>query len=357
MTRHGFGWLSAILLGSCGTPAPPSDCPGTPAAANRARPDYSPFQRIPRGRLGSIPCPGPLTAFTTADPARLGTHSYTGTTGETRRGIIYTRHGGFIDIAHTRKAADWTGFHQVRIQHALEENRDCIILPSKEGSIYQVNFNCPGWWSKQPEPRRREMIRELSIRLAQRLAITQTEWHEIVSWFGYSASPYTEKPSAFTYDDMTSHVLGAVVAGRALREGGNFDAAVTRHLARELDRLKAVSPDETMKALAMVEGDWWRNGFVIRRQIDTGQGDNSIRPWIVPGYPDGSTAAAHEFELPSLANIAGRDLRRFARVEIEPNMRLWSKMRRGLPGNPDRCRPAEHFPILLDHIRLHERGR
>lgn len=335
------------LLTACVPPSTGLECPDDPVArASRHVPSFAPFEKEPKGRVGSIPCPGPLTFFVTADPERLGTHAYGNSGRESDRGIVYTRHGGFIDIAHVRKVVDWTAFHQVRIRHALNEGWHCIVLPSKEGSVFRVRFR-----RDVPRP----AIDELSLRLAQRLAITQTAWHEIATWFGYSCSPYPERPSALTYDDMTSHVLGAKIAGLALRQGsGNFNSAVTYYLKRELDQLGAVSPEQTMKALGMVENQWWRGGFVIKRQIDIGE-SGRIDPWLVPGYPGGGTAGA-PFVIPSLKDVAGRDMSGFEQVEIDPNMGVWAGMRRVLPGNPERCQPEMHFPLLMRCIRQYERS-
>lgn len=347
---------SISLLAGCGSPA--LRCPEHPVAAKSPRPipGFQPFDQPPKARIGSIPCPGPFTFFATADPRGLGTHAYgSGGRNELSRGIVYTTRGGFIDIAHLRKAADWSAYHHLRFKRALEESQPCIVLPSKEGSVYHVKFNYPGSWAALPDTKRRRIIDELSIRLAQRLAITQSEWHEFATWFGFSHTLYPEKPSALTYDDMTSHVLGATVAGLALRDTSrDYNTAVTYHLERELDRLEPVSPEQTLKALGMMENKWWRNGIVIKRQLDIGERDGIIEPWIVPGFPDGGTATGIPFAIPSLNDVAGLNLSGFEQVEINPRIGTWPAMRRVLPGNPDRCLPAEHFPLLLRHIRRQE---
>ena len=351
--------ILVIILSGCGAMSGPSlRCPDDPVAANAPTrtPDFSPHNNIPKGRVGSIPCPGPLTFFATADPERLGSHSFgSGTLGgqkEADRGIIYTLHGGFIDIAHVRQVMDWTAFYQARFRHALEQGWTCIRLPSREESGFRIGLRYPERWKGLPEPARQRVIAVLSIRLAQRLAITQSVWHEFATGFGYSSTPYPEQPSAFTYDDMTSHLLGAKVAGLALQDSANgFDAPATHYLKRELDRLGAVSPEQTLRALGMVKGSWWKNGTVTRRQFDIGEQGGVIEPMIVPGFPDGRTENGYPFAIPSLRNVAGMDMSGFERVEIVPHMAAWDAMRKLLPGSPDVCRPEEHFPILLRHLR------
>ncbi len=68
--------------------------------------------------------------------------------------------------------------------------------------------------------------------------------------------------------------------------------------------------------------------YHLKRQLDIGATNGAIAPWLVPG-------------------LSGLDS-----VEINPRIVAWSAMRRVLPGNPERCRPAEHFPLLLRHIRV-----
>lgn len=336
-------------------------CPDDPVAAKTPGRDpyFSPYHSIPKPRLGSIPCPGPFTFFATADPNQLGTHAYgrskPGPTAETDRGIIYTAHGGFIDIAHVRKTADWAAYNQVRIRYALEKGWQGVMLPCKEGAVFRIHFNDPASAQSLDAARRQSTLDELSIRMAQRLAITQTAWHEIATWFGYSATLYPEKPSAFTYDDMTSHLLGAKVAGLALHDRSrDYNTALTWHLKRELDRLGPVSPEQTLKALGMVENQWWSHGFVTKRMLDLGEKNGVIQPWIVPGYPAGKTAAGVPFVIPTLKDVAGQDLSGFEQVDFAPNILQWLRMRRILPGNPSRCQPARDFPLLLQYIRQHE---
>lgn len=355
--------LFLLLLPGCAPVFTSSSlrCPDDPVAAKTPGrdPDFAPYSSIPKPRLGSIPCPGPLTFFATADPNQLGTHAYgrslPGPTAEMDRGIIYTVYGGFIDIAHVRKAADWTVYNQVRIRYALENGWQCVMLPSKEGAVFRIRFNYPAAWQSLDAARLQRTIDELSIRMAQRLAVTQTAWHEIATWFGYSATLYPEKPSALTYDDMTSHLLGAKVAGLALRDRSrDYNTAVTWYLKQELGRLGPVSPEQTLRALDMVENKWWANGFVTKRMLNLGEKTGAIQPWIVPGYPDGQTATGVPFVIPTLKDVAGQDMSGFEQVDFAPNILQWGQMRRILPGNPSRCQPARDFPLLLQYIRQYD---
>jgi len=350
--------LALLVLPAC--MAPSIRCPDDPAAgATKVKPDFKPFAMEPKARIGSVPCMGPYTLFTTADADELGRHLYgfepvPGLT-EARRGILYTTRGGFIDIAHLRKAADWTAYHHTRFHFALSHNWQCVRLRAKEASVYHVTLDYPPGWADWSADQRDRVIDELAIRLAQRLAIMQTSWHEIATWFGYSSTPLPEKTSAFTYDDTTSHILGAQIAGMALRDPKrDYDTAVTFYLRGELARLGAVSPEQTVAALRVVEGDWWARGRVLKRQLDIGEDDGVVTPWLAPGFADREALGAIGFEIPQLDDVAGRDLSGFASVRIDPRIFVWSKMRRVLPGEPDRCDPARDFPLLMAHIRAAE---
>ena len=105
--------------------------------------------------------------------------------------------------------------------------------------------------------------------------------------------------------------------------------------------------------MRMVEGNWWRNGKVIKRQIDIGEGDGIVEPWIVPGF-DRRSDRPHPFVIPSLKSVAGYDFSNFEQIEIDPRMGAWGRMRKVLPGKPRRCDPEAHFPILVQHIRRAE---
>ncbi len=347
--------LFVLALGGCVTPDLRLDSDPVAAEFEPDDLDFAPFNRQPRARVGSIPARGAFTLWKVADPARLGQHRYSaGVLGasEAARGIVYTTRGGFLDIAHLRKAADWTAYHHARIRFALEHGWSGVVLPCKEPSVYRLRFQYPSFWPNLSSSRKQRVIDELAIRLAQRLAITQTTWHEIATWYGYSSTPISEAGSAFTYDDTPSHVLGAIVAGMALRDRDrSYDEAVTHHLKRELDRLGAVKPAQTRQAVDAVKGEWWANGRVTKRHLDIGAGDGVVDAWLVPGFASRRVGRAERFEIPSLRHVAGMDLRGFEELTIEPRMAAWARMRSDFPDKPDRCNPAIHFPLLMAKIR------
>ncbi|MDH3584292.1 MAG: DUF4056 domain-containing protein, partial [Phycisphaerae bacterium] len=177
-TAVGLVGLSVLLAG-CGS-ARDLACPGFVLPRPASEYDFAPFASEPRARLGGTPYMGYYTLFAMADPDRLGQHSYQGvwTPGETSRGTLYTARAGFIDVAHMRKSIDWTAFHYVRIRTAIDEGWPCIKLPSKEPSVYFLNFKYPAFWDEMGAEERASLAHELAIRLAVELSHVQLTWHE-----------------------------------------------------------------------------------------------------------------------------------------------------------------------------------
>src|SRR3982751_5241665 len=83
--------------------------------------DFGKYSQTAKPRMGGLPYPGAFTLFELAHPDRLGHHAYDGQTGpsEAVRGILHTCRGGFIDIAHARKAIDLCKHAAVRAEFAL----------------------------------------------------------------------------------------------------------------------------------------------------------------------------------------------------------------------------------------------
>ena len=146
------------------------------------------------------------------------------------RGVFYTCRGGFLDVTHIRLAGDLTAYVLPRIRLALDSGWTCIQIRGHEPSIFRLAFDYPSSWYRMEHDERQDLIDELSVRLSMRLAYTMATWHEFLTWYGYKSTiVFPETGSAFTYEDTTSHALGVLVAGEALRErmrtGVDYDAA------------------------------------------------------------------------------------------------------------------------------------
>ncbi len=245
----------------------------------------------PRMRLGSIPFPGPFTLYSVADPNALGTHRYEGWMdrhdgpNEVDRGILYTRRAGFLDLSHVRESMDIVKYAHDRILEQFAGGKGGVFHVDWADTRYDICVKVPDWWAQISEADRAEVSREAAIRQAQRLAVVVGSWHELGTWYGQmTIPPFSEKASAFTWDDAGSHIVAAIVAGNALRDSGTpWNAAVTKALADELAALGVADIDFESRAVEQVHGRWWWGGTAIRRDLDTGLASNIKVPWLVTG--------------------------------------------------------------------------
>lgn len=293
----------------------------------------------PRTRLGSIPFPGIFTLYTTADPQRLGQHRYEAWwdkldgPNETSRGILYTCRAGFLDLSHIRDSIDWAKYiHDRTLECALRFGTgpasSQTFAFSSSDARYEVELREPEWWHTLDPSERDQLAREAAIRIGQRLTVIMATWHEIGTWYGQETIPgISEQNSAFTWDDGTSHVVAAIVAGRALRTGDPWDIAVTRELAAELEELGAVDSSCESQAIDLVKDRWWKNGIAVRRDLDTGLDHNPKIPWLVPGLPCCTHAdpGCATLVVSDLHDVQGRDLTPMLDLRIIPSRSILRK--------------------------------
>jgi Protein of unknown function (DUF4056) len=245
----------------------------------------------PKSRLGSLPFPGALTLWDVADPASLGDH--VGAAGslsglaESSRGTIYTCKAGFVDLAHLRESADWTKYAYDEIFAAFDRGDAYARFEDHYEAEYRVALAVPAAWSRfTPEARRSAQERASRI-AAQRIAYLAMTWHEVATWFGERIIPLIpEDRSSFTYDDTIAHVIGVQLGGNAIAmvtqgEADDFDAAMTIVLEGEMQRLGALSADQTYKAALAVQGRWWSGESCIKRQLATGLDEAFMVPWVI----------------------------------------------------------------------------
>ena len=172
-------------------------------------------------QVGSIPVPGYEITYT-LELDTLGTHQFNKGTialqprGQERilsdevSGILYTCRGGFIDIAHVRDNADRTLYLVSQIGRIAVTGGTIPI--SGEGAKRRVVV-------KPVDPRlvRTYGLREVVTSLAEWLDYQAGIWHEITTWYGWSSTPFSEQPSAFSPEDLYSNLVGAKIAGTIIR--------------------------------------------------------------------------------------------------------------------------------------------
>jgi hypothetical protein len=202
-----------------------------------------------------------------------------------RNGLVFTCRGGFIDTAHVRDYADWTIYFGSRLFEQLESGTT-IELPN-EGGKRQVVLE-----KIAPELLRGRDPVSLTMAIAQWLAFQLSVWHEIATWYGWSAVPgYPEKVSAFSPEDLYSNVLGTKIAvaaafERAARSETLYDRSVDAWLPAVVDFLGPASKQTAIEAMRSLEGVWWSPaarlpdpGVVLRRSLSIG---DTVTPWLVP---------------------------------------------------------------------------
>jgi hypothetical protein len=299
--------------------------------------------KTPRLRIGTLPIPNltRLIRLPFAHPHRLGRHHYRSLFGlGEATGILYTEHGGFIDLAHVRNSADWAAAVAARVEAAIENGERTVQFRTLGPSVYIIHLDIQSDMTP-------ENIRDLSIRTGQYASFIACLWHETITWYGYKIVPViSERPSAFSYEELYSDALGVQLAGLALRDDGrDFNAAMTAYLQSEILRLKAVPKRQARRIGKQVDGRWWSsrtvwplNRKVRKRNVDAGEDDGMITPWLASGNQP------RPVSVPSAP--AG------IRLEIMPNLkRTWPAHAFAAGKKPDRIDMEKDLAKLLETIR------
>ncbi len=310
---------------------------------------------LPRLRPGSYASATRGVRFLGA--ADLGPHSYRFSASE-QSGIVYTCRAGHVDVSHVRKAADWTGYLAAVALENLEKGRTAFRVKQVEPSLYYIELTYPENWNDLDSAERERIAREVSCDLGQYLAWTGLTWHEILTWFGYRFKVWqSEFPSAFSWEDNYSNLLGTQIAVEALQDQTRpFSETVTHLLGARLAELgvqPAEMASETTEALRdRWFSDQWHYTWIYERNFDVGIDDGYVTPRLVPSLAACKEPEPWPLPVPALDSLARYG---FAmRLEIEP--RVWEERRIMtivLPqydGTTRRLDPAIHFPLLIGYI-------
>jgi hypothetical protein len=313
------------------------------AAPHRLRPCCAFGHNLSVG-LAALPLPG-VRLDNVLDPTGLGRHRYDAAVlglangvrraffSPERNGLVYTRRGGFVDLAHVRGYADWTVYLAHRVEALLPEGGS-VRLPDEAGSrTLHVS-------AASPESLRRLGPRHLARAVARRVAWQLSLWHEVATWYGWSSvGVFPERVSAFSPEDLYSNALGIRIASALLLVGGaearaQYEANMDGALAQVLDRLGAVSAECSRRAALLVDHLWWdsrrrlpRPDVVLERNFQTGP---ELVPWRV-SLPDQGHAQDPEVPVtPVVLRAPNRlderldeglddtDVASLARLEIQP---------------------------------------
>jgi hypothetical protein len=243
--------------------------------------------------VGDVPLPG-YEVRNVLDINDLGTHKYNngmlsfqrpeegrGIVADEASGILYTCRGGFIDIAHARDNADRTFYLAAQLAR----------LPATGGTIALTGEGADRRVVVAPFDAklvRAFGIREVVVRLAEWISFQASIWHEIATWYRWSATAFSEQPSAFSPEDLYSNLLGLKIAGEVIRRHASateeqYNLAVTTILKDALRKLGPLPGEASRFAFEYVDGIWWDstkrvpdNRLVRRRNFNIGP---RLYPW------------------------------------------------------------------------------
>jgi hypothetical protein len=271
-----------------------------------------------------------------------------------KNGIVYTCKAGHVDITHVRIAADHTRYLvQKSYAHMMRDDVEFSFGLRVEPSRYFVKVGYPAAWEELPAKHKTRVARSVSIRLGQYLGYVTSTWHEILVWFGYKCMRVVpEFPSAFSWEDSFSNLLGTHLAVRALEDlEYGYDKAMTVALKNELEKLGVQPRAAAIEASEQVRGKWFTGNLLVdikKRNLDIGLDDGYVTPMLVPCVCEGPEPEPYPVPSLDVVRAAGFDVR----VEIEP--REWEADKILSVVFPDgggkRIEPAVHFQAIMDYI-------
>ena len=278
-----------------------------------------------------------LTETTGLD--KIGNHVYLGDPRE-GNGIIYSRRGGFIDIAHLRDQCDWTAYLYTQLSQSRNKGKYMAILGYEGG---EKSLMVSGLAT---------MDEEDLIKLSGSIAYDLSVWHEIATWFGASTIPFVpERYSSFSLEDPYSNMLGVIIGMKALQSDLPYEKAVTSIIAETLKELETVRNEaETYMAMEAVRNIWWTRDkklpsskVLMQRQL---QVYSCLQPWLVPGWLSKSEQA-YELKMPEFTS-AGQPLKTLYELELKLNYKF--PFRKMFPDRKERNITQNDFDTLLAQV-------
>lgn len=275
----------------------------------------------------------------TTSREKIGPHHYLGN-AEEGNGIIYSRKGGFIDMAHLRDQSDWTAFLYTQLQQNRLQGSLHLVL-GYEGGEKSLNVRIPSTMSNSD-----------LILVAGKIAYDLSVWHEIATWFGASTIPFVpERYSSFSVEDPYSNLLGVMIGMQALESNLPYEKAVTSIIEQTLNSLDAVQNEaETYLAMEAVRDIWWTRDkklpsskVLMQRQL---QVYSCQQPWLVPGWI-GNDQQPHELKIPEYTSD-GQLLNALYELEFKLNYKF--PFRKMFPERKERNITQNDFDRLLAQV-------
>jgi hypothetical protein len=298
-------------------------------------------------QIGGLPRPGLFAAFSLPDTSNLRPSSSPAADLRPipKRGILYTKRAGFIDLAHVFNTAVLENDATKTIETALRQDQREIQLLKFDDS--RVTLTMQG----------ATLDSEQDVQTAARAAgacvlYDLMTWHEIITWFGYKSTyVWSEKPSAFTYEDTVSNLVGVDVFEAIPGEATPLKLATA--LRGVLDDLGLVDKQAASRAVRSVKGTWWGPMLYTRRMLDIGQNGAPIRPWLVPGTKDD----LHDERGPVAFIDPCTRMPGSYSLRIVPSYWTIHRIRRSAPATPRVIDAGRDFDALVEVIRSEMKGQ
>lgn len=194
------------------------------------------------------------------DKDKLGEHEFARTDKKDKVGILYTCHGGFVDVSHLRDNADWSAHIFLKLPEWLNSGSD--ILARREGGFSKRSVYFPKMDIKDINSLTEDDLEKLAVSIGFSMALM----HEIPTSFKIpvsvpSAFFITERSSAFSLEDAYSNLMGNYLGVKAARSSLPYNVAMTEILNYTLEELGAQSFNQTAEAYELVRNKWWMSGM------------------------------------------------------------------------------------------------
>jgi hypothetical protein len=273
-------------------------------------------------------------------------------------GLVYTCHGGFIDVAHVRDYSDTAVYIITALARQLATG-GTVPLPD-EGATVDIDVH--------PVPAdviQQQGLWSIAIPLGQWLAFQSGLWHEIATWFGWSTFElFPERVSSFSPEDLYSNLIGAriaaaVVSQRGARDEFAYNRNVDRWLKLSLEQLGAVNVPTAKEAMHSIDGLWWDSSkrlpdmaLVLRRNFASG---DTVTPWLVPPPIAGPMLRGACGDHPEPAPIANPSA--MSGIDFDEQAMLVVKIPESLASQEPfaslgrRVLTQKDFPAILEFIR------
>ncbi|WP_174509027.1 DUF4056 domain-containing protein [Klebsiella oxytoca] len=260
---------------------------------------------------------------------------------EEKNGLIYTRRGGFIDIAHVRDTADNTFYLFSRIFPNLGQSGRVFYSEELGGRRIQLNAFMP--------PASMHQRYEIAAWLAGYLAYELAQWHEIAQWYGFQSVPgFSEEISAFSPEDLYSNLLGARLAINVILQGhvdsvDEYNQAMESALKQVLVKLTVAPRNETEAMFRKLDGDWWNSKRRVPDKFLVLKRNYALSDTRLPTPVPFENAIPYQLTLP--VSVDGFTLAQLGQLQIHPGHDM-----RSLP-MPDSFYTPEQFQGLADRAQ------